>query len=130
MKTGRTWLVYTLIRLGIFVVVLVVLLLTQMTPWIAAALAAVISLCASYIFLRKPREELAAGLYEARHGEGRAAKRAPEKAGSDEENEDAVVDGAAVDGAAVDGAAVDGTAVDGAVVDRAPADDQPGSSPR
>ncbi|RFA16882.1 hypothetical protein B7R21_01770 [Subtercola boreus] len=119
-----------MIRLGIFVVVLVVLLLTQMTPWIAAALAAVISLCASYIFLRKPREELAAGLYEARHGEGRAAKRAPEKAGSDEENEDAVVDGAAVDGAAVDGAAVDGTAVDGAVVDRAPADDQPGSSPR
>jgi hypothetical protein len=93
-KTGRTWLVYTLIRLGIFAVALAALLLTQMTPWIAAAVAAVISLCASYIFLRKPREELAAGLYEARHGSAREAARAPEKAGSDEANEDAVVDGA------------------------------------
>ena len=84
--------VYSLIRLGIFAAALALLLLTQMTPWIAAALAAVIALCASYIVLRKPREELATGLYEARHGEGRGARRAPEKAGSDEENEDAVVD--------------------------------------
>ena len=93
MKTGRTWLVYSLIRLGLFAVVLVVLLLVQITPWIAAAIAAVISLCASYIFLRKPREELAAGLYEAR--QGRASARSPEtttKAGSDEASEDAVVD--------------------------------------
>ncbi|MBM7470985.1 DUF4229 domain-containing protein [Subtercola frigoramans] len=93
MKTSRTWVVYSLIRVGLFAVVLAILLLTQMTPWIAAAVAAVISLCASYIFLRKPREQLAQGLYEARHGEGKVPARAPEKAGSDEENEDAVVDG-------------------------------------
>ncbi|MEA9984778.1 MULTISPECIES: DUF4229 domain-containing protein [Subtercola] len=97
MKTGRTWLVYTLIRLGIFAVVLAALLLTQMTPFIAAAVAAVISLCASYIFLRKPREQLAEGLYEARHGEAKQAKRLPEKAGSDEENEDTVVDASDLD---------------------------------
>ncbi|GGF11197.1 hypothetical protein GCM10011399_01240 [Subtercola lobariae] len=84
--------VYTLIRLGIFAVVLAILLITQMTPWIAAAVAAVISLCASYIFLKKPREELANGLYEARHGNGKVAPRAPEKAGSDEDLEDTVVD--------------------------------------
>ena len=92
MKTGRTWLVYTLIRVGIFVVVLAILLFTQITPWIAAALAAVISLCASYIFLRKPREELANGLYEARHGNAKAAPRAAEKSGSDEDLEDTEVD--------------------------------------
>lgn len=76
-----------------FAVVLAALLLTQMTPWIAAALAAVISLCVSYIFLRKPREQLAQGLYEARHGE--ASARSPEKAGragSDEHTEDSAVD--------------------------------------
>ena len=92
MKTGRTWVVYTLIRIGIFAVVLAILLVTQMTPWIAAVIAAVISLCASYIFLRKPREELASGLYEARHGTAKAKPRAPEKAGSDEDLEDTVVD--------------------------------------
>ncbi|MCU1476051.1 MAG: hypothetical protein JWQ64_744 [Subtercola sp.] len=94
MKTGRTWLVYTLIRVGIFAVALAILLLTQMTPWIAAALAAVISLCASYIFLRKPREVLANGLYEARHGTAKEAPRPTEKAGSDEDLEDTVVDDA------------------------------------
>ena len=97
MKTGRTWVVYTLIRVGIFAVVLGGLLITQMTPWIAAVVAAVISLCASYIFLRKPREELANGLYEARHGTAKPAPRAAEKAGSDEDLEDSVVDHAAVD---------------------------------
>ncbi|RFA23646.1 DUF4229 domain-containing protein [Subtercola boreus] len=103
MKTGRTWVFYTLIRLGIFAVALAVLLLTQMTPWIAAVLAAVISLCASYIFLRAPREELATGLYQARHGGGTVSKRAPERAGSDEANEDAVVDGVVpTDGASSD----------------------------
>ena len=96
MKTGRTWLIYTLIRVGIFAVALAVLLLTQMTPWIAAALAALISLCASYIFLRKPREELANGLYEARHGTKKETPRAAEKAGSDEDLEDTVVDEATV----------------------------------
>ncbi len=96
MKTGRTWLIYTLIRVGIFAVALAVLLLTQMTPWIAAALAALISLCASYIFLRKPREVLSNGLYEARHG-NKEAPRAAEKAGSDEDLEDSVVDEATIE---------------------------------
>jgi hypothetical protein len=116
-KTGRTWLIYTLIRLGIFAVVLALLLLTQMQPFIAAAVAAVIALCASYIFLRKPREQLANGLYEARHGEGRAATRAPEKAGSDEDLEDTAVDSTAEDSTAEDSPAVDSTAVDSTAAD-------------
>ncbi|MEF2975615.1 DUF4229 domain-containing protein [Subtercola sp. YIM 133946] len=95
MKTGRTWLVYTLIRVGIFAVALAVLLITRMTPWIAAVIAAVISLCVSYIFLRRPREELATGLYEARHGDAKPAKRRASKTGSDEDLEDTVVDDSA-----------------------------------
>lgn len=89
---------YTLIRVGIFAVALGILLVTQMTPWIAAVIAALISLCVSYIFLRKPREQLANGLYEARHGDAKPAPRAAEKTGSDEDLEDTVVDNATGDG--------------------------------
>lgn len=82
---------YTLIRLGIFAVVLAVLLLLQITPWIAAVVAAIIALCISVIALRRPRDEASKTLHEARANRGRAS--APASASSDDENvEDEAVD--------------------------------------
>ncbi|CAD5990730.1 DUF4229 domain-containing protein [Agreia sp. COWG] len=95
MNPRRTWLLFSLIRIGLFAVLLAILLLL-LTPggvpeWISAVLAAIISLCVSFIFLRRPREEAAKSLYEARASTKRSQSSA---AGDDEDNEDAVIDGA------------------------------------
>jgi mannitol-specific phosphotransferase system IIBC component len=89
----RTWLLFSLIRIGLFAVILAILLLL-LTPggvpsWISALLAAVIALCISFIFLRKPREEAAKSLYEAR-----ASTKLTQStvSGDDEDSEDAAVD--------------------------------------
>ncbi|MFB2554360.1 DUF4229 domain-containing protein [Herbiconiux liangxiaofengii] len=92
MNPGRTWLVYTLIRLGVFAVVLALLLLLQLEPWIAAVIAAIISLCISIIFLRKPREAASRTLFEARQNRGQAASPAPAAGREDEDVEDDAVD--------------------------------------
>lgn len=57
----KPWLVYTVARLLLFVVPLLVLLLLQIEGWQAAIIAAVISLCVSYIFMGRLR----AGVVEA-----------------------------------------------------------------
>jgi hypothetical protein len=91
-KPGRTWLVYTLIRLGIFAAVLALLLLLGITPWISAVLAAIISLCISIIVLRRPRDEVSKSLYRARESK-EAASRAGDLPRSDDElAEDDAVD--------------------------------------
>lgn len=54
---------YFLIRIGIFVVVLSVLLLTQMDWLLAALFAAVISFALSIIFLRKQRDKMSEFIY-------------------------------------------------------------------
>jgi L-lactate permease len=59
---------YTVLRLLTFAVPLALLLLLNFEPWVATVLAAIIGLSVSYIFLRKPREKVAAELYERRHG--------------------------------------------------------------
>jgi L-lactate permease len=89
---GRTWLVYTLIRVGIFAVVLTLLLLLQITPWLAAVIAALISLCISIIVLRKPRDEASRSLYVARENRGKAHREGPSAAAEDEDVEDSAVD--------------------------------------
>ena len=98
MNPRRTWLLFSLIRIGLFAVILSLLLLLLspggVPAWISALLAAVISLCISFIFLRKPREEAARSLYEARASTKRSQSSA---AGDDEDVEDAAVDGTAGD---------------------------------
>lgn len=91
MNSGRTWILYSLIRLGVFAVVLALLLLLQITPWIAAVLAAIIALCISIIFLRRPREEASKTLYAARANRS-AKSAAPARTSEDESVEDAAVD--------------------------------------
>ncbi len=59
MKPSRLWLLYSLIRLGIFALALAGLLLIGVTVWIAAIGAAVIGFCVSYIFLSRPRDAVA-----------------------------------------------------------------------
>lgn len=72
-KSSRAWIVYTVIRLGIFAIALAAFLLLQLWPWVAAVLAAVVSLCLSYIFFRGKRDELAKDIYVRRHSEQRDA---------------------------------------------------------
>ncbi|MCU1444984.1 DUF4229 domain-containing protein [Cryobacterium sp.] len=85
MKAFPAWLVFTVLRVLMFVVPFVLLLVLGFEGWLAALLSAVISLCLSYIFLRKPRESVARGLYEVRH-------RDKEPVHPDAESEDAAVD--------------------------------------
>jgi hypothetical protein len=85
MKAFPAWLVFTVLRVLMFVVPFVLLLVLGFKGWLAALLSAVIGLCLSYIFLRKPRETVARGLYEARHRE-------KEPVHPDAESEDAAVD--------------------------------------
>ena len=85
MKAFPAWLVFTVLRVLTFVVPFILLLLLGIPGWLAALLSAVIALCLSYIFLRKPRESVARGLYEVRHRE-------KEPVHPDAESEDAAVD--------------------------------------
>ena len=68
-KSSRAWVVYSFIRVGIFAIALAGLLLLQVNPWLATALAAIIGLCVSYIFFRGKRDELAKDIYQRRHTE-------------------------------------------------------------
>jgi L-lactate permease len=92
-KPAQTWLVYTLLRLGVFAVTLVVLIALQITPWVATLIGAVISLCVSIIFLRKPREAASMTLYEARNNRHQASRPAAPTS-EDEDVEDDAVDNA------------------------------------
>jgi hypothetical protein len=89
MKAVPTWVYYSVYRVLMFAVPLVVLLLLRIDPLVATLLAAVIGLCLSYIFLRKPRESISRDLYRARHGDKKAARR---DEASDAETEDAALD--------------------------------------
>lgn len=83
-KSSRTWVLYSIIRLGIFAIVLAALLVLQVTPWIAAVIAAVVGLCVSYIFLRGPRDKVAQDIYARRHGVQRDIDNEIENAALDE----------------------------------------------
>ncbi|MFD1715283.1 DUF4229 domain-containing protein [Amnibacterium flavum] len=77
---------YTLIRLGIFAVVLTVLLIVlPIEPWISTIIAAVIAFCVSYIFLSKPRAVISEQIATVRSGA------VPRSADSDDAVEDAAV---------------------------------------
>lgn len=85
MKSVPAWVPYSVYRVLTFAVPLAILLAMQVVWWLAAILAAVIGLCLSYIFLRKPREGVAREIYAARHPNAEAAH-------PDAESEDAVLD--------------------------------------
>ena len=67
MKRIPSWLTYTVLRLVLFAVPLVILLLMGIVWWAAVIAAALIGLCLSYILLAKQRHAVASDLYAARH---------------------------------------------------------------
>jgi hypothetical protein len=96
MKAVPSWLSYSVYRILMFAVPLAVLLMLSIVWWVSAIVAALIGLCLSYIFLRKPREQVARDLYTARHPTAEVVH-------PDAESEDAAIDRAA-DAAASAGA--------------------------
>jgi hypothetical protein len=57
---SRKWILYSLIRVGVFAVALAVLILLSVNVYIAAIGAAIIGFCVSYLFLGKQRRDVAA----------------------------------------------------------------------
>ncbi|MEN9752805.1 MAG: hypothetical protein RL670_496 [Actinomycetota bacterium] len=60
----KDWLTYIVLRIGIFGVVLALLLLIGADPLVAAALAAVMALAISLLFLNRQRDRLSSDLYQ------------------------------------------------------------------
>ncbi len=70
-KPSRQWILYTVLRFGLFVVVLAGLMLLGLEPWVAAIIAAVVGLCVTYIFFRGQRDDVARSFYRWRTTEHR-----------------------------------------------------------
>lgn len=66
MPSPRPWLIYSLLRVGIFAAVFAVLALSGVDPILSAVIAAIVGLCVSYIFLRGQRDRVAADLHRRR----------------------------------------------------------------
>jgi hypothetical protein len=84
---ARSALIYTVLRLLAFLVPFVILMffpIMRQYYWLAAIFAALIGLSLSMLFLRRPLDEMTAGMAERRERARRAA--------SDEEAEDAATD--------------------------------------
>ena len=85
MKRIPSWLTYTVLRLLMFAVPLVVLLLLDVVWWLAVIAAALIGLCLSYIFLGRSRNAVSTDLYRARNRDKPVAS-------PDEADEDSAID--------------------------------------
>ena len=85
MKVVPAWVSYSVFRVLLFAVPLAVMLALGIEWWIATIAAALIGASLSFIFLRKPREKVALGLYQARHP-------VTEPIHPDAESEDAALD--------------------------------------
>lgn len=59
----KAWLIYFLLRIGIFAVALTVLVWLGIDPLLAALFAAVIGLAISLLFLGKQRDQMSTALY-------------------------------------------------------------------
>jgi len=92
-KPSTRFLLYSLLRVGIFAVVLAVLLVIGLEPWLAAVIAAVVGLCISYIFFRQQRDRLALSLVELRARSGRDDDADAENEAIDASESRAVSDG-------------------------------------
>lgn len=57
-----SWIAYSLVRLGIFGAVFLILYAVGILWWVSLIFATVVSLAASYIFLRSWREQVAKSL--------------------------------------------------------------------
>ena len=65
------WLVYSLLRVALFAVPFALLMVADVPLYWAAVVAAIISLCASYIFLGRQRQAMADDLSAIQRGRKR-----------------------------------------------------------
>ncbi|WP_064110594.1 DUF4229 domain-containing protein [Leifsonia xyli] len=95
MKRIPSWITYTVLRLLVFAVPLVILLLVGVVWWLAVIAAALIGLCLSYIFLSRPRNAVSSDLYAVRHRDKPATS-------EDDDVEDAAIENAAAEDGSAD----------------------------
>jgi hypothetical protein len=81
----RAWVIYSIVRVGLFLALFALLYLLKVEWWVAAIAAAIIALCISYIFLGRLRGRVAEEVAARRAAAGR-----PPAAESDEATEDAL----------------------------------------
>lgn len=81
----RAWVIYSVVRVGLFAGLFLLLWLLGIEWWLAAISAAVIALCISYIFLGRLRARVAGEIAARREARGEAPA-----ANSDEDVEDAL----------------------------------------
>lgn len=62
----KAWLTYFLLRIGIFVVALVILTSLGIDPLLSAFFAAVIGLAISLVFLGKQRDQMSTAIYQSK----------------------------------------------------------------
>lgn len=67
MKTSTAWLVYSLLRVAFFAIPFAALMLIGWQWWWAALVATLVAVSLSIIFLAKPREAAAKGVYDWRN---------------------------------------------------------------
>lgn len=63
------WLLYTLLRVGTFVVLLAIMLALKFDPFYATFISAVLALAISLIFFNKQRDAVSKSIYEKRHAQ-------------------------------------------------------------
>jgi uncharacterized protein DUF4229 len=90
-KSLPPWVTYTVLRLLLIAVPLVILLLLQVPWWLSATIAAVVGLCLSYLLLGSSRAKVSSEIYAARNRKAAVP--------ADDEAEDSVVDAAQADAA-------------------------------
>jgi hypothetical protein len=67
-RARHPWLYYSILRIALFGALLAIIMILGVPWWFAAPAAAILGLCISYIFLARPRDEVAKDLYALRHG--------------------------------------------------------------
>ena len=80
--TGRVkpWIAYSLARVGVFALALIVLMLLAVPWWAAAPIAAVIGLCVGFIFFGKLRDAVALDIVARRSAPAKDADSVAEDA--------------------------------------------------
>ncbi|MDP3209479.1 MAG: DUF4229 domain-containing protein [Rhodoglobus sp.] len=63
----KPWVLYSLVRVGVFALALAILLLIGIEWWLAAIIAAVVGLCVAYIFFGRLRDAVAHDIVRRRN---------------------------------------------------------------
>ena len=79
---------YSIIRLGLFAVVLAILLLVGVPGWLAAIAAALVALSVAYIFFRQQRDDAIASVRRKPGADEAAGPSTASAHGADEQAED------------------------------------------